>query len=165
MSESNALSLATQATGISADADEDAGTFVSFTIGGQLFGVPVTNVQDVLTRCDVTPVPLAPPEVAGSLNLRGRIVTAIDVRQPLGLEPRASDDSYKNIVVEHGGELYSLMVDGVGEVLSLSARDKERNPPTLDPKFAEFSSGIYRLENQLLVELDVGPLLRQTADA
>src|SRR3546814_11650349 len=95
---------------------------------------------------------------SSDLNLRGRIVTAMDVRLRLGLPPRECGNSM-SIVAEHEGELYSLMVDSVGEVLALKSSDWERNPPTLDPKFREYSLGIYRLDNKLLEVLDVNRLL------
>lgn len=132
--------------------------FVTFIIADQLFGIPVLKVQDVLSAHNITRIPLAPPEIAGSLNLRGRIVTAMDVRLRLGLPPR-EPRSNMSIVAEHEGELYSLMVDSVGEVLALKGADWERNPPTLDPKFRDYSLGIYRLDNKLLVVLDVNRLL------
>jgi purine-binding chemotaxis protein CheW len=133
--------------------------FVSITIADQLFGIPVLMVLDVLGPQRITRIPLAPSEVAGSLNLRGRIVTAIDVRLRLKLSPRAKDQPGMSIVVEYGGELYSLMVDSVGEVLSLSSEDFERHPATLDPLWREMSDGIYRLNDTLLVILDVNRLL------
>lgn len=140
---------------------EDGGSrdFVTMTIADQLFGIPVLQVQDVLGPQKITRIPLAPPEVAGSLNLRGRIVTAIDVRLRLGLTRRAADKPGMSIVVDLKGELYSLIIDNVGEVLSLSNRDFERNPPTLDPRWREVSIGIYRLNNQLMLVLDVNRLL------
>jgi len=141
-----------------ADAFADTEDFVTFTIADQLFGIPVLKVQDVLSTHNITRIPLAPPEIAGSLNLRGRIVTAMDVRLRLGLPPRQSEGAM-SIVAEHEGELYSLMVDAVGEVLGLKSSDWERNPPTLDPKFRDYSLGIYRLDNKLLVVLDVNRLL------
>src|SRR5918911_2201202 len=79
--------------------------FVSVTISGQLFGIPVLQVQDVLGPQRITPIPLAPREIAGSLNLRGRIVTAIDMRVRLGLAASAERDKRMSVVVEHGGEL------------------------------------------------------------
>src|SRR5689334_17114366 len=93
--------------------------YVSLTIGDQMLGIPVLNVHDVLTPQRITRVPLAPGEVAGSLNLRGRIVTAIDVRRRLCLPPRTDKGPCMSVVVEHSGESYSLIVDGVGEVLTL----------------------------------------------
>ena len=136
----------------------DTEDFVTFIIADQLFGIPVLKVQDVLATHNITRIPLAPPEIAGSLNLRGRIVTAMDVRLRLGLPPRAKDANM-SIVAEHEGELYSLMVDSVGEVLALKGSDWERNPPTLDPKFRDYSMGIFRLDDKLLVVLDVNKLL------
>ncbi len=133
--------------------------FVTATIGSQLCGIPVLKVQDVLGPQRITPIPLAPVEVAGSLNLRGRIVTAIDLRTRLGLTLRADDKNEMSIVVEHHGELYSLMIDAVGEVLKMSASNFERNPATLDPVWRGFSEGVYRLTEGLLVVLDVDTLL------
>ncbi len=133
--------------------------FVTAYIGKQLFGIPVLMVQDVLGPQRITRIPLAPPEVAGSLNLRGRIVTAIDVRKRLGLREREDDVPGMSIVVDQGGELYSLMVDQVGEVLSVPQKAFEQNPATLDPRWREFSDGIFRLDKQLLVILDVTRLL------
>ena len=144
--------------GAGADAFADTEDFVTFIIAEQLFGIPVLKVQDVLSAHNITRIPLAPPEIAGSLNLRGRIVTAMDVRLRLGLPPRESSVSM-SIVAEQEGELYSLMVDSVGEVLALKSSDWERNPPTLDPKFRDYSLGIYRLDKKLLVVLDVNRLL------
>jgi purine-binding chemotaxis protein CheW len=133
--------------------------FVTFTIGGQLFGIPVLKVQDVLSSYTITRIPLAPPEVMGSLNLRGRVVTAIDVRRRLGLVPIENTEDTMSIVAENEGELYSLMVDAVGEVLALPASAYERNLPTLDANFRAYSDGIYRLDDKLLVVLDVNRLL------
>ena len=140
-------------------ASDETEEFVTFTIAGQLFGIPVLQIQDVLSSYQITPIPLAPPEIVGSLNLRGRVVTAIDVRLRLGLSARPKDAESMSIVAENEGELYSLMVDSVGEVLALSQSAYERNLPTLDAKFRAFSDGIYRLDKQLLVVLDVNRLL------
>ncbi len=134
--------------------------FVTIMVGDQLCGIDVLKVQDVLGPQKITPVPLADTEVAGLLNLRGRIVTAIDLRGRLGLEPRAPEEGESmNIVVEHDGELYSLIIDSVGEVLRLPADDFERNPATLDPLWRKYSEGIYRLKEGLLVVLNGEVLL------
>lgn len=141
------------------DRADTAVDYVTVVIADQLFGIPVLQVQDVLAPQEIAPVPLAPSEVAGSLNLRGRIVTAIDVRRRLGL-PRIDDPTQQmSVVVDHGGELYSLIVDTVGEVLSMDSRSFERNISTLDPVWREVSCGIYRLEDRLLVVLEVSSLL------
>ena len=133
--------------------------FVSMSLAGQLFGIPVLTVQDVLGPQRMTRVPLAPPEVAGSLNLRGRIVTAIDFRTRLGLGPRPAGEEGMNVVVEIGGEPYSLIVDTVGEVLSFSPDDREQTPASLDSVWRYIAAGIYRLDDQLMVVIDVAKLL------
>lgn len=136
----------------------DTQDYVTMYVMDQLFGIPVLQVQDILNPQRITRIPLAPPEVAGSLNLRGRIVTAFDVRTRLGL-PKAENTKRMSVVVEHKGELYSLIVDKVGEVLTLDLATMEKNPPTLKPTWRDVSSGIYRLEGQLMVVLDVDSLL------
>jgi len=137
-----------------------ASDFVTMTVAGQLFGIPVLQVRDVLGPQRLTRVPLAPPEVAGSLNLRGRIVTSIDVRVRLGIPPRPADQRGMSVVVDLQGELYSLMVDTVGEVLSLQEQTFETSPSTLDPRWRDVSRGIYRLKDQLLVVIEIEQLLK-----
>lgn len=133
--------------------------YVTMTINDQLFGIPVIQVQDVLRPQHTNRIPLAPPEVAGSLNLRGRIVTAIDVRCRLGLPPRAGGEDGMSVVVEQGTELYSLVIDAVGEVLNLPEKDFERNPSNLDQLWREVAAGIYQLDGKLMVVLDINKLL------
>jgi len=133
--------------------------FVSMTVGGQLFGIPVLKVQDILGPQRIWHIPLAPMEVSGSLNLRGRIVTAVDVRLRLGLPGRGAEEQPMSVVVESRGEPYSLLVDQVGEVMSLKTSEFERNPPTLDVRWREYSEGIYRLDGTLLIVLNVARLL------
>jgi purine-binding chemotaxis protein CheW len=137
--------------------------FVTVTIAGQRFGIPVLSVQDVLTEQRLTHIPLAPPEIAGALNLRGRTVTAIDIRIRLGLEPREKGASCMNVVVEYEGEPFSLMVDTVGDVLALSDDEYEANPITLDPVWREIADGLYRLEEGLLIVFDVSRLFDEAA--
>lgn len=223
---------------------KDLEDFVTFFINNQMFGIPVLKVQDILTPDRIAPIPLTPPEVRGSINLRGRIVTVIDVRVCLGLENRspagngsgrpegasrrtakdsgpadnharpaqeenpdeasrpadegngaadtegapadtdagerpATDETSPAggaspmagtdtgtvgdhgmcVTVEHQNELYTLLVDRVGDVISLSDEFYEGNPSTLDPVWREFALGVYRLESALMVVLDVGRLL------
>lgn len=133
--------------------------FVTMTIDGQLFGVPVSMVQDVLRTQSLTRVPLASRDIAGVLNLRGRIVTAIDVRRRLGLPDLPEDRQGMSVVVEVHGELYSLIVDQVGEVLTLPTESFDRNPSTLDAVWQGVSKGVYRLDDDLLVVMEVDRLL------
>ncbi|WP_137180178.1 chemotaxis protein CheW [Roseomonas sp. AR75] len=138
----------------------DAGELVlTLTVGGQPCGVPVLVVRDVLGAQGITRIPLAPPEIEGAMNLRGRIVTAVDLRRRLGLPPRDAETKPMSIVVEQGGELYSMLADAVGEVVPLLASDRQPNPPTLDPAWREVSRGVHRRDGQLLILLDVERLL------
>lgn len=134
--------------------------YVTVRLANQLLGIPVLGVHDVLRPQAITPTPLAPAWVAGVLNLRGRIVTAINLRARLGL-PAPADKSIKgmSIVVEYRGEPYSLLIDRVGEVLTLDDAEMERNPVTLDATWRQISAGIFRLENELMVVLDVEQVL------
>ena len=137
----------------------DERVFVTLTVADQLCGVPVQSVRDVLGEQVITRIPLAPAEIAGSLNLRGRIVTAIDLRRRLGLPDAPPGTPRMSVVAEQGTELYALLVDQVSEVLSLPADTFERNPPTLSAQWAAHSVGIHRLADRLMVVLDVGRVL------
>lgn len=153
---------ALEARGLAAGSDAER-MVLTLTVAGQLCGVPVLSVRDVLGVQAITRIPLAPPEVAGSLNLRGRIVTAVDLRARLGLPAREDARGAMSVVVEVGGELYSLLADEVGEVLSLAEADRAANPPTLDARWREVSLGVHRLGRQLLVIFDVEQLLALSA--
>jgi purine-binding chemotaxis protein CheW len=135
------------------------GEYVTATIDGHLFGLPILRVQDVFMPERVTRVPLAPPEIAGVLNMRGRIVTLIDMRRRLRLRPREPDAAAMAIGVETRGESYGLLIDAVGEVLQLEESAREQNPVNLSPELARVSAGIHRLEEQLLMVLDVDRVL------
>lgn len=148
------------ATATRNDKETETHDFLTILIADQIFGIPILQVQDVLGEQRVTKVPLAPRAVAGSLNLRGRIVTAIDVRACLGLPPlETRNERSMSVVVENNGELYSLMIDKVGDVMSLEKTQFEKSPSTLDPQWRDVCRGIYRLQDRLLVVLDVPRLL------
>lgn len=145
--------------------------FLTLVIAGQRFGIPIMQVQDVLGSHSVTRIPLAPPEVAGSLNLRGRIVTAISMRKRLGLDDPKEDQhahgdtiNKMSVVVEHENELYSLIIDEIGDVMTLKDKDFEPTLGTLDPVWKAISSGIYRLSDELLIVLDVPKFLSTVHD-
>src|SRR3546814_13814515 len=120
-----------------ADTFGETEDFVTFTIADQLFGIPVLKVQDVLSAHNITRIPLAPPEIAGSLNLRGRIVTALAVRLRLGLPTREREKS-TSIVAAHAGERYRPMVAPAGRVQARTSAECGRNPPALAPTFTEY---------------------------
>jgi purine-binding chemotaxis protein CheW len=133
--------------------------YVTMSVAGQSFGIPVLLVRDVLGPQRITRVPLAPPEVAGSLNLRGRIVTAIDMRKRLGTPEENFVSRAMAVVVEHEDEPFSLLVDEVGEVLSVSAVDRETVPATLSESWRCLAEGVYRLDGRLLIALNIANVL------
>ena len=133
--------------------------YVTFASAGQLFGLPIERVQDVFKPSHMTRVPLAGPEIAGVLNLRGRIVTAIHLCNRLDLPSRANTAAAMAIGIESGTESFGLLVDAVGEVLKLPDSEREPNPINLDRKLARVSAGVFRLDGELLVVLDVDRVL------
>lgn len=146
-------------TRIDTHGSEETQGFVSVRVGGQTFGVPVLEVQDVIAPVRIDRIPLAPPEVAGSLNLRGRIVTAVDLRPRLGLPLREDGERFMCVIVERANELYALLVDDVGDVLWLSRSEHEAAPVTLPQAWRDMSDGLYRLDGDLLLALSPARVL------
>jgi purine-binding chemotaxis protein CheW len=132
---------------------------LSLMVGGRLCGVPVPRVRDVIRAERIARVPLAPAGVAGVLNLRGRIVTAIDLRDRLGLPPAEEGEARMSVVVEQDGELYSLLADAVRDVMAAAPEAREETPPTLRGPWRDHAVAVHRLENELLIELDTDRLL------
>ncbi len=139
--------------------DGDVQGFVSMRVGGQLIGISVLVVQDVLRRLQMARVPLAPREVAGVINLRGRIITVIDMRQRLNLGGLEEGAECMHCVVEHKDELFSLMVDSVGDVLNIPLSRIDKSPANLEEQWKQVAAGVYKLDGELLVVLDVQALL------
>jgi purine-binding chemotaxis protein CheW len=133
--------------------------FVTAVIAGQLFGIPIARVHDVFEAERITRVPLAPSEISGVLNLRGRVVTALDMRKRLGLPPSENAKKQMAIGIDYGGEAYGLLVDSMGEVLKLSSDALDPVPINLSKNWAAISAGIYRLEDRLMIVLDVDNIL------
>jgi purine-binding chemotaxis protein CheW len=144
---------------------ENLTEYVTVMIGEQLFGLPISRVQDVFMLDRLTRVPLSSPEIAGVLNLRGRIVTAVDMRCRLGLPKREDDRRPMAVGIEFKGESYGLLIDTVGEVLKLADNTRQSNPVNLDARLARVSAGVHRLDGQLLVVLDVDRVLDMAVDA
>lgn len=133
--------------------------YVSVHIGGQLFGVEVDEIREVFSPQDITGVPRSSADIAGLLNLRGRIVTAVDARQRLGLPPREADAPVMALGLEQGSELFGVLVDEVGEVMRLKADTLEASPAHLDPSWRSLLKGVHRLEGDLLAVLDIRALI------
>jgi purine-binding chemotaxis protein CheW len=138
--------------------------YVTVMVADQMFGLPIDRVHDVFIASALTGVPLAPKEIVGLLNLRGRVVTAMCLRRRLGL-PEAENGREMAVGLEHQGESYGLLVDQVGEVMKLSSEKREPNPVHMDSRWVRLSRGVYRLEDQLLIILDVDAVLALEADA
>jgi purine-binding chemotaxis protein CheW len=133
--------------------------YVTVMVGEQTFGLPIDRVHDVFIASALTDVPLAPREIVGLLNLRGRVVTAMCLRRRLGLPGRAEDGRNMAVGLEHQGESYGLLVDQVGEVMKLSAETHEPNPVHMDSRWVKLSRGVHRLDDKLLIILDVDAVL------
>lgn len=126
----------------------------TFIIDGMLFGVDVMNVQEVIRYQEMTVVPLASANVRGLINLRGQIVTAIEMRARLGLDPRNDDALPMNVVTTTADGVVSLLVDEIGDVLEVEERTFERPPETISAAFRELVPGVFKLEGKLLLLLD-----------
>jgi purine-binding chemotaxis protein CheW len=132
-----------------------SGQLATFRLDGDLYGVEVEHVQEVLRTQVLTRVPLAPPAVAGLINLRGQVVTAIELRERLGRPPRPEDTDAVVIVVRLHGEAVSLLVDSIADVVDVDAGDFEAPPDTLEGPARELIRGAYKLDGRLLLALDV----------
>jgi purine-binding chemotaxis protein CheW len=133
--------------------------YVTFITAGQLFGLPIERVQDVFTAANITRVPLAGPEIAGVLNLRGRIVTVIDLARRLQLQPSTVASSHMVIGVELGAESFGILVERAVEVLGLPDTQREPTPINVEGKLGRVAAGVFRLEQELLVVLDADRIL------
>ena len=128
--------------------------FCSFVVEGFLFGVEVSEVQEVLSHQTMTAVPLAPPAVGGLINLRGQIVMAIDPRRRLGLPPGRSEAESINVIMRTEDRPVSLLVDAVGDILDLGEEQMEPSPETVRGEIRGLILGIYKLPDRLLLILD-----------
>lgn len=143
----------------------DGTDLVTVTVAGQLLGLPIDQVHDVFVPTDMTPVPLAPPEVAGLLNLRGRVVTAVSLRRRMGLSDAREGTRVMAVGIERRGESYGLLVDEVGEVMRLDPRAMQPNPVHLERRWAVLSRGVFQLDGRLLLALDVDAALAFDKDS
>ena len=132
----------------------DQKQFCTFFLDNLFFGVEVLKVQEVIRYQEMTRVPLAPPVLRGLINLRGQIVTAIDLRQQLGLAARAKDKLPMNVVVRTDDGVVSLLVDEIGDVLEVEEAAFERPPETIQGVARQLVRGVYKLKERLLLILD-----------
>lgn len=133
--------------------------FCTFHLGELFLGIPVTRVQEVIRYQERTRVPLVSAVIHGLINLRGEIVTTVDLRHRLELPARDDDQHAINVVVRHEDGVISLLVDEIGDVFEVTDEDFEPLPPTLQGVYREFVRGIYKLDDRLLLILDTDRLL------
>ncbi len=132
----------------------------TFLVDDLLFGVDVIHVQEVIRYQQMTPVPLAPTVVSGLINLRGQIVTALDMRERLGLARRTGDQPPTNVVIRHAEGVLSLLVDEIGDVVEVEPTAFEAPPDTLAPASRALIDGVYKLKSQLLLLLNTDLAVR-----
>ena len=129
--------------------------FCTFLLDGLLFGVSVDRVQEIVRHLGLTRVPLASPVIRGLMNLRGQIVTAIDLRRRLEFPDREAGVLPMNVVIRTEDGLVSLLVDRIGDVIVVKADTRDDPPPTLKGAARELIRGAYQLPNRLLLDLDL----------
>jgi purine-binding chemotaxis protein CheW len=138
--------------------------FCTFYLDKLLFGVELKGVQEVIRALDITKVPLAPSVVSGLMNLRGQIVTALDLRLRLELEPRPADMRPMNVVVRSDDGAISLLVDEIGDVVEVEEDTFERPPETLRGTIRSVITGVHKLNDRLLLVLDTDKACQMTEE-
>ncbi len=142
---------------------ENQQSLCTFYLDKLYLGIEVLSVQEVIRHQQMTEIPLAPKAVRGLMNLRGQIVTAIDLRTQMQLPERPSGMSPMNVVVRTDDGPVSLLVDKIGDVLEVNEPDCETPPDTLTPEVRDIVKRVFKLDNKLLLALDVDKLLLPTA--
>jgi purine-binding chemotaxis protein CheW len=137
--------------------------YSTFMAGGLLFGIEVLEVQEVLRYLEMTKIPRAPEVIQGLINLRGQIVTAVDMRSRLGLAKRNDTETPMNMVVRSDDGAVSLLVDEIGDVVEVAADSFEPTPDNLPREQRELIHGVYKLEGRLLLALDTERVLQTAA--
>lgn len=130
-------------------------SYFTVFVRGEIFGLSVQNAQTIFRITSVTPIPLGPSDIAGLVNLRGKIVTAVSLRRRLKMPTDGASQSPLAIGIEHKGENFALIVDEVGDVLALDATMKIPVPPHFDPARSRLTSGLYRVGKLLIPVLDI----------
>ena len=137
--------------------------YCTFYVDGQYFGIDVMRVQEIIRHQEITIVPLAPPEVSGLINLRGQIVTALDLRRRLELPDRPVGQLPVNVVIRTDDGAMSLLVDEIGDVVTIDEESFERPPDTLRGPARELILGVHKMSERLLLALDLERVLHASA--
>ena len=146
------------------EAAQQTRQYTTFYLDDMFFGVEVRKVQEVLRYQPMTPVPLAPPIIRGLINLRGQIVTAVDLRRRLGLSPRHSAELPLNVVVRSDDGAFSLLVDEIGDVLEVNPELYEAPPDNMSAQQREMIEGVYKMEGRLLLVLATDQVMAGVTD-
>lgn len=133
--------------------------YCTFYLGEDFFGIEVSRVQEILRYQDMTEVPLSAPVIRGLINLRGQIMTAVDLRERVGLPPREDGKRPINVVIRRKDGGVSLLVDSIGDVMSPSEELAEAPPENVNPRIRALLQGVYKLEGRLLQILDPDKLM------
>ncbi|MCD4676830.1 MAG: chemotaxis protein CheW [Desulfobacula sp.] len=135
--------------------------FSTFYVGGALCGINILNIQEINKHFDITQVPQASDYIEGILNLRGRIVTIIDLGKKLGLEPVNKDKDNRNIIVNSDDEHIGLLVDGISDVVLAKAENIEPAPSNIGGVKGKFFQGVLKTEKKLIGILDIDEVLKE----
>jgi len=144
---------------VAENVDDAVLQWVTFKLGGELYGINVIQVQEVLRVSEIAPVPGAPNYVLGIINLRGNVVTVIDTRRRFMLDEREIDDNTRIVIIEVMGQIIGLLVDGVAEVVYLRESEVESAPDVGNDESSKYIQGVVSRENGLLIMVDVNKLL------
>ncbi|HMM37740.1 MULTISPECIES: chemotaxis protein CheW [Desulfovibrio] len=139
--------------------DDELIQLVTFSIGEEEFGVDILKVQEIIRTMEITKVPRAPEFVEGVINLRGKVIPIVDLRKRFGLETRDHDKHTRIIVIEINQMIVGFVVDSVSEVLRIPANTVEPPPPVVSGLESEYISGVGKLQDRLLILLDLNRLL------
>lgn len=133
--------------------------FSTFQVAGRLYGIDVTRVQEVVKPMTMTRIPLAPPYIRGLINLRGQVATAVGMRELLGVNSE-EQEPLMNVVCKCEGNLVSLLVDEIGDVIEVSQIQFEKSPPTIPDAVRRFMAGVYKGNGYLLSIIDIDLVTR-----
>ncbi len=159
------MSSATQALSLTTPGADSRRGFFTVQAAGQLFGLPVDAVQTIFRLQAITPVPLGPAVVAGLVNLRGKIVVALNLDKRLGLPPNEAANNALAVAVERRGETFALIVDSVGDAIECEEHERISSPRHIQSERARLTAAYYRTSGGILPILDVDALFDMRADA
>ncbi|MHC1790248.1 chemotaxis protein CheW [Solidesulfovibrio sp.] len=132
---------------------------VTFAIGEEEFGIDILKVQEIIRIMDITKIPNSPPHIEGVINLRGRVIPVIDLRSRFSMEFRQHDSQTRIVVIDLHGNIVGFVVDAVSEVLRIQSSTVEPPPPVVSGIESEYIKGVGKLDNRLLILLDLDKLI------